>query len=262
MEQQQFRDESRICLFSGWMREFYGTNFLELFSPQLLSRRVWVVIVPTSSQNPAKPLKLELVVYASRQDAQPITVMPLWKAKLEEPRSDQSDASVMIVANSSKRKKQRRRGYISHARGWAQFDRQIHLKLAAGTKGDIKQLNWFCEACKGNPLPTNLPKFLQTTEKITSNELAPSVPLQRDAVEVEDGSVHYPSFPSTNFESKEGRGGSGMCVICVDASAEAACVPCGHVVGCISCLKEIKNRKLGCPICRDNIDLVIKLYHV
>lgn len=108
----------------------------------------------------------------------------------------------------------------------------------------------------------NHPVFLQTTEKVISNELTPSVPLLRAAVEVEDGSVHYPSFPSTKFESREGSGGSGVCVICVDASAEAACVPCGHVAGCISCLKEIKNKKLACPICRASIDQVIKLYHV
>ncbi|KAL0725160.1 hypothetical protein Bca4012_039759 [Brassica carinata] len=204
----------------------------------------------TSSGNPAT---------ASLQDAQPVTVMPLWKAKLEEPRSDQSDASVMIVDNSSKRKRQRRRGYISQARRWAQVDRQMRHKQAAETKGEIKQLNWSCEACKGTPKPVNLPNFLQTTEKIISNELTPSVPLP---VESEDGSVHYQSFPSTNFESKEGSGGSGLCVICVDASSEAACVPCGHVAGCISCLKEINNKKLGCPICRASIDQVIKLYHV
>lgn len=54
-------------------------------------------------------------------------VMPLWKANLEEPKSDQSDASVMIVCNSSRLKKQRRRGYISHARRWAQVDRRKRL---------------------------------------------------------------------------------------------------------------------------------------
>ena len=37
--------QSHICLFSGWMRQFYGTSFQELFSPQLLSRRVWVSIL-------------------------------------------------------------------------------------------------------------------------------------------------------------------------------------------------------------------------
>ncbi|KAL0721787.1 hypothetical protein Bca4012_036386 [Brassica carinata] len=253
--------ESRICLFSGWMREFYGPSFQELFSPQLLSRKVWVVIVPTDPRNLSKPLKLELVVYASLQDAQPMMVMPLWKANLEEPRSDQSDASVMIVCNSSRLKRQRRRGYISHARSWAQVDRQMRLKLAAATEGDIKQLNWFCEACKGTPQPMNPPMFLKATENIIFNELTPSVPLPRAiTVETEDGSVHYPSFPCADYENKGSRGGSGMCVICVDASSEAACVPCGHVAGCVSCLKEIKNKK--CPICRASIDQVIKLYHV
>lgn len=35
------------------------------------------------------------------QDAQPRTVMPLWKANLEEPKAKQSDTSVMIVDNST-----------------------------------------------------------------------------------------------------------------------------------------------------------------
>ncbi|KAF3546050.1 hypothetical protein DY000_02010309 [Brassica cretica] len=251
--------ESRICLFSGWMRELYGPSFLELCSPdQLLSRKVWVVIVPTDSRN---PLKLELVVYASLQDAQPMMEIPLWKANLEELGSDQSDASVMIVCNLSKLKKQRKRGYISHARRWAQVDRQMRLKLAAATKGDIKQLNSFCEACKGTPQPMNPPMFMKTTENIISNEVTPSVPLPRAVtVETGDDSVHYPSFSCADYESKGSSGGSGVCVICEDASSEAACVPCGHVAGCVSCLKEIKNKK--CPICRASIDQVIKLYHV
>uniref|UniRef100_M4DCN1 RING-type domain-containing protein n=1 Tax=Brassica campestris TaxID=3711 RepID=M4DCN1_BRACM len=251
--------ESRICLFSGWMRELYGPSFLELCSPdQLLSRKVWVVIVPTDSRN---PLKLELVVYASLQDAKPMKEIPLWKANLEELGSDQSDASVMIVCNSSRLKKQRKRGYISHARRWAQVDRQMRLKLAAATKGDIKHLNSFCEACKGTPQPMNPPMFMKTTEDIISNEVTPSVPLPRAVtVETEDGSVHYPSFSCAAYESKGSGGGSGVCVICEDASSEAACVPCGHVAGCVSCLKEIKNKK--CPICRASIDQVIKLYHV
>ncbi|KAL0680036.1 hypothetical protein Bca4012_008017 [Brassica carinata] len=251
--------ESRICLFSGWMRELYGPSFLELCSPdQLLSRKVWVVIVPTDSRN---PLKLELVVYSSLQDAQPMMEIPLWKVNLEELGSDQSDASVMIFCSLSKLKKQRKRGYISHARRWAQVDRQMRLKLAAATKGDIKQLNSFCEACKGTQQPMNPPMFMKTTENIISNEVTPSVPLPRAVtVEAGDDSVHYPSFSCADYESKGSRGGSGVRVICEDASSEAACVPCGHVAGCVSCLKEIKNKK--CPICRASIDQVIKLYHV
>lgn len=34
--------QNHICIFSGWLRELYGPGFLELFAPQLLSRKVWV----------------------------------------------------------------------------------------------------------------------------------------------------------------------------------------------------------------------------
>ncbi|XP_048614957.1 putative E3 ubiquitin-protein ligase XBAT35 isoform X1 [Brassica napus] len=62
----------------------------------------WVVVVPTRSRNPAQPLKLEVVVYdCSLPTAKPRTVMPLWKANLEEPITDQSDISVMIIVNES-----------------------------------------------------------------------------------------------------------------------------------------------------------------
>ncbi|KAI3981146.1 hypothetical protein MKX01_032286 [Papaver californicum] len=57
-------------------------------------------------------------------------------------------------------------------------------------------------------------------------------------------------------------GGSTSCIICFDAPREGACIPCGHMVGCVSCLNEIKTRKLGCPVCRTNIDGVIRIYDV
>lgn len=63
-------------------------------------------------------------------------------------------------------------------------------------------------------------------------------------------------------EDKEDSSISGLCVICLDAPAEGACIPCGHVAGCMSCLTEIKANKWGCPVCRAKIDQVIKLYAV
>ncbi|KFK21923.1 hypothetical protein AALP_AAs63887U000300 [Arabis alpina] len=244
--------ENHICLFSGWMREFYGPSILELFAPQLLSRKVWVVIVPTGSQYHTKSFKLELVVYASLQDAQPRTVMPLWKANLEESKTCQTDASVMIVDKSTRRRRAITRTSISHARSCVRVDRQARLKLAAANKGDMKQLNWFCEACKGITQTMHPPMFLQTSQTTAS------VPLSAHDAMTE---IPMQSPIPENLENKED-GGSRECAICVDASSEAVCVPCGHVAGCISCLKEIKNKKLGCPVCRANIDQVIKLYHV
>ncbi|CAH2053354.1 unnamed protein product [Thlaspi arvense] len=63
--------------------------------------------------------KLVLVVYASLEDAQPRMVMPLWKAKLEEPKQDQSNASLMIVDNSTSqrcRRARRRREALGSSR--------------------------------------------------------------------------------------------------------------------------------------------------
>ncbi|CAN6881233.1 unnamed protein product [Brassica oleracea var. botrytis] len=148
--------ENHICLFSGWMREFYGPAYLDSQN-QFPSKRVWVVVVPTRSRNPAQPLKLEVVVYdCSLPTAKPRTVMPLWKANLEEPITDQSDISVMIIVNESTilsrwRQRLKRRNEVYT---------QTHLRLAPSTKGDEQQLKWFCDACKGIPQPRRV--FLQT----------------------------------------------------------------------------------------------------
>ncbi|KAL0857001.1 hypothetical protein Bca101_062155 [Brassica carinata] len=307
--------ESHICLFSGWMCEFYGPAMLDLSAPQLLSRRCaqkkesslklmicrWVVIVPTGSRNPAKPLKLELVVYASLQDAQTRTVMPLWKANLEEPKANQSDTSVMIIVDNSKK---------------------THLRLGPSTKGDEQQLKWFCDACKGIPQPIHPLNVLQTApsappimsetpntnhhsigeassstappppppssgkastsglnshESVIVHEPSPSAPpLTDDDVQtLEEGPVHYPRIDSTPVDvpypsslpaSAEGEmkedGSSGQCSICLDAPSEAVCVSCGHLAGCMSCLTEIKSKNWGCPVCRAKIDQIIKLYRV
>ncbi|XWS53808.1 hypothetical protein CRYUN_Cryun10bG0031900 [Craigia yunnanensis] len=341
--------EDHLCLFSGWMREFYGPGFIEMFAPQLVSRKVWVVVLPTGSRNHTKPFKLELAIYSSLQDAQPRTVIALWKANLEEPKLNQPDPSVAVLDNSSK----------------------TRIKLAPGNENDRQQLQWFCDACKGIPQATG-PAFLHASQPSAAQATAPqlamainasiqsaiadtpnfdlhsaneasasngwnsfasasshsasvapmacapskasisectmteagsvsnttegtkthnnntstvhtavqtsdSVPSAPSAVDeiVEDGPIQYPSIDytpidtsSTNGEKlpagagQTNDGGPPSCAICLDAPSEAACVPCGHVAGCMSCLNEIKAKKWGCPVCRAKIEQVIKLYRV
>jgi hypothetical protein len=48
------------------------------------------------------------------------------------------------------------------------------------------------------------------------------------------------------------------CMICMDAKANCAAVPCGHVCGCLQCMSKLKRKP--CPICRVKIKDVIKLY--
>ncbi|KAK9665765.1 hypothetical protein RND81_14G134400 [Saponaria officinalis] len=71
-----------------------------------------------------------------------------------------------------------------------------------------------------------------------------------------DGPIHYPTVYPNAMDT------SSSCVICFDAPLEAACVPCGHMAGCVSCLSEIKSRSGECPVCRTMIDHVMKVYTV
>ncbi|KAF7146672.1 hypothetical protein RHSIM_Rhsim04G0178700 [Rhododendron simsii] len=55
---------------------------------------------------------------------------------------------------------------------------------------------------------------------------------------------------------------SSLCLICLDAPVEGACIPCGHMVVCMSCLNEIKGKKWSCPVCRTKITEVMRIYTV
>lgn len=82
----------------------------------------------------------------------------------------------------------------------------------------------------------------------------------------DDGPVHYPVIDDTPVgkekESNNNNNDSSTCVICLDAPVEGACIPCGHMAGCMSCLTEVKGKNWGCPVCRSKIDQVVRLYAV
>jgi len=80
----------------------------------------------------------------------------------------------------------------------------------------------------------------------------------------EGGTAAASARPGENEANASGSGNtpSGTCVICLDAPVEGACIPCGHMAGCMSCLKDIESKKWGCPICRATINQVVRLYAV
>ncbi|XP_058094560.1 putative E3 ubiquitin-protein ligase XBAT35 isoform X2 [Magnolia sinica] len=373
--------ESRICLFSGWLRELNGPGFLKAFVPQWVSQKVWAVVIPRDSRNPSNPQKFELAVYpdpqAQREEhvgrpsggrcrrrrrrrrrenqiAQPHTVIKLWKANIEEPDFNQSDPSLVIVDKANKSR----------------------FKFLSANEGDKQQLEWFYDACRGmqqlnipatetisapedaeytmnfsgsqsateesllsfpsdsvsktshpNGLgnsmdnagqiglvppdgpPTSkisgsgwldepstsstyngwgVPEVVGPSENPDQNHQsqlstpitvsiqnnppsAPPIPGESS----DDGPIVYPTIDSSPVDVsmptvemrpapsklKEDGDASASCVICLDAPKEGACVPCGHVVGCMSCLNDIKEKGWGCPLCRAKIDQVVKLYH-
>ncbi|GMH18865.1 hypothetical protein Nepgr_020706 [Nepenthes gracilis] len=158
--------ESQICLFSGWLRELYVPRFLEVLTPQLLSRKVWVVVLPCGSRNLQKPLKLELAIYARSQDAQPRTTVALWKANMEGPVFAQPVPAVFISEASTISRHRRRRRCT--ARGL----RQTRIKLTSVNEGDKQQLLQFYGACKGIPQAVH-PSFPFNTPTTAVQATAP-----------------------------------------------------------------------------------------
>lgn len=130
------------------------------------------------------------------------------------------------------------------------------------------------------PLPFSTPSkasevFNDNILAIQAPESGPSGPPVIEEM-VDDGPVRYPSvelspvdmisrhdeeIPGGSGEMK-GDGDSLCCVICLDARVEGACIPCGHMEGCMACLNEDKAKKWGCPVCRAKINQVVKLYSV
>lgn len=332
--------EAHLCLFSGWLREIYGPGFLGLLAPNMLSRKVYVVILPCGSRNPRKPLKLELAIYSGALDAQPRTIVQLWKSNLEEPNFNQPDPAAVI----------------------SDISKSTRIKLAPVLESEKHELQRFCNACKGipqvmhsmhafnNQIPT-APAIEQTVSEDEQLQMAINASLQSSSIRTQPqhegatytgssidttasggastssipsetnvsipepskqsqsqdtitsitepnlanpsqhvaepsapsieenyGPIHYPSIdlspvglPSSNAEATSSRvepmkedssKDASLCPICLDASVEGACVPCGHMAGCMSCLNEIMGKKWGCPVCRTKIDQVIRIYAV
>ncbi|PIA45390.1 hypothetical protein AQUCO_01700738v1 [Aquilegia coerulea] len=432
--------ESHISFFSGWLRELYGPGFLEALVPQLLSRKIWVVVLPCHSPHPRKPLRLVLAIYNCLQDAQPRASIALWKAKIEEPKFHQpvpvltifdkstrtrykllgssdevakqqlqllcnacrgiaqvvppkvlpnahspvvsstaptpnaEDVELAMAINASLLSAKEERppihnsqlsSEVSNANGWeSSGDNSSHNGwhlTGVSTPSKFSSSRWVDEPAvdvyngwgspeigsSSNPtreagnamheIPGAGSNTLADSANNTSHNgwdtvgqsVSPSkesssgwlskpaevvhngwgsartglrtylaqnnsvslVPRTREPPEVvavpsappipEDaddvGPVHYPSvdfspvdltMPSVENEEatinqvKEDVGASSSCVICLDAPVEGACIPCGHMGGCMSCLKEIKDKKWGCPVCRSKIDQVIRIYAV
>lgn len=72
--------------------------------------------------------------------------------------------------------------------------------------------------------------------------LAPSAPLS--------------PAPSVEEHRLEAESSKPDCVICMAAPAEFACLPCGHMCGCLSCLSKVRR----CPICRQQVEKAVKVF--
>ena len=50
------------------------------------------------------------------------------------------------------------------------------------------------------------------------------------------------------------------CVVCMEQEKSYVLVPCGHAVVCQSCAENIMATTRACPVCRQHVEQVIKLF--
>ena len=57
-----------------------------------------------------------------------------------------------------------------------------------------------------------------------------------------------------------GSGGASDCVVCMSAPKNALLLPCRHMTACEDCAKSLLKSRMVCPICRERIDSVTRVW--
>ncbi|GMN32064.1 hypothetical protein TIFTF001_046581 [Ficus carica] len=178
--------EHQICYFSGWVRQIYGPGLLEALSSYLSSRKIllefatcsWVVVIPHGPNDPREPHKLELALYYTSKDAQPFTVVPLWRARIEEPNLSQSDPKLIVFDDSTK----------------------YRHRLESAIQGDKQQLQSLFNACQGICQVMRFPFSHSIQSSVEGAELAPvsSDFIQFDSMEISPAPDSQPIPEASN----------------------------------------------------------------
>ncbi len=61
-------------------------------------------------------------------------------------------------------------------------------------------------------------------------------------------------------EELENQGLDNDCAICMDTPRNSVLRPCNHMITCYNCSTLLLNRQDNCPICRDKIEDIIKIF--
>lgn len=113
---------------------------------------------------------------------------------------------------------------------------------------------------KNNTIPSAhlVPNPLHLDPKASEASAPAGPPVSEDITDT--SSKRIPEDPKEGSSNSVNT--SESCVICWDARAEGACIPCGHMAGCMSCLNKIVKKKSGCPVCRAKVAQVVRIYTV
>lgn len=55
---------------------------------------------------------------------------------------------------------------------------------------------------------------------------------------------------------------NGLCVVCMACDADHAFISCGHICTCAACAAAIMSGAFRCPVCRQRVNGVLKIYRV
>ncbi|TDH65384.1 hypothetical protein CCR75_002037 [Bremia lactucae] len=64
----------------------------------------------------------------------------------------------------------------------------------------------------------------------------------------------------TSLRTPSSEDTSDLCAMCYTRNRNAVCTPCGHRSGCLSCLKTAMLSSHACPLCRAQVDSVMRVY--
>eukprot|EP00252_Welwitschia_mirabilis_P026126 TRINITY_DN840_c0_g1_i2.p1 TRINITY_DN840_c0_g1~~TRINITY_DN840_c0_g1_i2.p1 ORF type:complete len:384 (-),score=61.19 TRINITY_DN840_c0_g1_i2:88-1239(-) len=121
--------QGHISTFSGTVRELSGPSFLGALAPQLVSRKIWAVVLPSALYRKHQTPKFDLVLYTTPKVAQPRNIISLSKIDIEEPKFGSSDPVLVLFDKITKNK----------------------YRFLSENEGDKEQLKRLYIACKGTP---------------------------------------------------------------------------------------------------------------
>jgi len=85
-----------------------------------------------------------------------------------------------------------------------------------------------------------------------------SQPSIRSSKKVAHRPAHEKAKSLQHSEAKGWAEGEGECCICMNAQSDSVLYRCGHICACMPCAKEMKQ----CPICREQVTDVIKIWKI
>jgi len=97
-----------------------------------------------------------------------------------------------------------------------------------------------------------------------SLQIAENSDSENDEADADNAAVSDATAAATAAADNSPTDGDGGddCEVCLVAPRDnsIALVPCGHRRFCSSCADEVYNRGRGCPICRANISMILRLF--